>query len=93
MVPQTLSLSYLVVLIFNITYLILLTVIILSWIPIFDIRKEPLASMHKFYNVIMAPFRAIIPPIGMIDISPIFAFILLQILENLILRILAQLGL
>ena len=93
MVPQTFSLSYLVVLIFNVTYLILLTVIILSWIPIFDIRKEPLASMHKFYNIIMAPFRAIIPPIGMIDISPIFAFILLQILENLILRILAQLGL
>lgn len=93
MFPQTFSISYFVVLLFNITYLILLTVIILSWIPIFDIRKEPLASMHRFYNFIMAPFRAIIPPIGMIDISPIAAFILLQLLENVILRILAQLGL
>ncbi len=91
--PQTLSISYIVFLIFNIIYLILLTVIILSWIPIFDIRKEPLASMHKFYNLIMTPFRSIIPPIGMIDISPIFAFLLLQLLENVILRILAQLGL
>ena len=90
--PQ-ISLSYFVVLIFNITYLILLTVIILSWIPIFDVRKEPLASMHKFYDAIMTPFRAIIPPIGMIDISPIFAFILLQFIENALLKILAQFGL
>lgn len=91
--PQTLSISYFVVLIFNITYLILLTVIILSWIPIFDVRKEPLASMHKFYNLIMNPFRSIIPPIGMIDISPIFVFLLLQFVENTILKILAQFGL
>lgn len=90
---QTLSLSYFVVLIFNITYLILLTVIILSWIPIFDVRKEPLSSMQKFYDVIMTPFRSIIPPIGMIDISPIFAFIILQFAERAILLILAKLGL
>ena len=91
--PQTLSISYLVVLLFNITYLILITVIILSWIPIFDVRKEPLASMHRFYNVIMSPFRSIIPPIGMIDISPIFAFLLLQFAERAILLILARFGL
>ena len=90
---QTLSLSYFVVLIFNITYLILLTVIILSWIPIFDVRKEPLASMQRFYDVVMAPFRSIIPPIGMIDISPIFAFIILQFAEKAILMILARFGL
>lgn len=93
MLPQTFSISYLVVLIFNITYLILLTVIILSWIPVFDVRKEPLASMHRFYNWIMTPFKAIIPPIGMIDISPIFAFLLLQFVENALLKILAQFGL
>ena len=87
------SASYIVVLLFNIIYLILLTVIILSWIPIFDIRKEPLASMHRFYDMIMAPFRAIIPPIGMIDISPIFAFFALQLLERILLVILAQFGL
>lgn len=90
---QMISVSYFVVLLFNITYLILLTVIILSWIPIFDERKEPLASMHKFYNWIMSPFRAIIPPIGMIDISPIFAFLFLQFLERAVLLVLNRLGL
>lgn len=85
--------SYAVFLIFKLIYLILIAVIILSWIPIFDVRKEPLASMVKFYNVIMAPFRAVIPPIGMIDITPIFAFLLLGVLEHAILTILVKLGL
>ena len=93
MFPQTFSVSYFIVLVFNLIYLVLLTVIILSWIPIFDIRKEPLASMHRFYNVIMAPFKAVIPPIGNIDISPIFAFIALQIIQNAILTILGRFGL
>jgi len=82
-----------VFIVFNIIYLILIAVIILSWIPIFDTRKEPLASMVKFYNFIMAPFRAVIPPIGMIDITPIFAFLLLQLLEQGILRVLGRFGL
>ena len=85
--------SYAVFIVFNIIYLILIAVIILSWIPIFDVRKEPLASMVKFYNIIMAPFRAVIPPIGMIDITPIFAFPLLGFLEHAILTILVKLGL
>ena len=93
MFTQTISLSYMTELLFNIVYLILLTVIILSWIPIFDVRREPLASMHRFYNFIMAPFRALIPPIGMIDFSPVFAFMLLGFLENTLLALFGRLGL
>jgi len=84
--------STIIFIFFKIIYLIILTVVILSWIPIFDIRKEPLASLVNIYKMIMAPFR-FIPPIGMIDISPLVAFIVLQIIENLILRTLAPLGL
>ncbi len=85
--------SYIVSLAFRLIYLVILTVVLLSWIPIFDVRKEPLASLVKIYNVIMAPFRAVIPPIGMIDISPLIAFIVLQIIEQLLVRILSSLGL
>lgn len=86
-------LSYIVTIFFKIIYLIILLVVLLSWIPIFDVRKEPVASLVKIYNIIMAPFKAVIPPIGMIDISPLIAFILLQIIEQLIVRILMSLGL
>lgn len=85
--------SYLIAIAFRIIYLVILFVVILSWIPIFDVRKEPIATLVKIYNAIMAPFKAIIPPIGMIDISPLIAFIVLQILEQIILRILIPLGL
>ncbi len=85
--------SYAVTVIFRLIYLVILIVVLLSWIPIFDIRKEPLASLVKFYNIIMAPFKAVIPPIGMIDISPLIAFILLQIMEQVIVRILLSFGL
>ncbi len=85
--------SYIVTIFFKIIYLIILLVVLLSWIPIFDVRKEPVASLVKIYNIIMAPFKAVIPPIGMIDISPLIAFIVLQIIEQLIVRILMSLGL
>ncbi len=85
--------SFFISLIFRIIYLIILIVVLLSWIPVYDEKKEPLASLVKVYNYIMTPFKAIIPPIGMIDISPLVAFIVLQLLEQLIIRILLSFGL
>ncbi len=85
--------SNIVAIFFNIIYLIILIVVLLSWIPIFDAKKEPLASLIKVYEMIMAPFKAVIPPIGMIDISPLIAFIILQLVERCILTILFKFGL
>lgn len=85
--------SFAVSLLFRFIYLVILIVVLLSWIPIFDARKEPIASLVRLYNAIMAPFKAVIPPIGMIDISPLIAFILLQILEQAIVRTLLSFGL
>ena len=86
--------SYILSIFFKIIYLIIIVVVLLSWIPIFDTKKEPLVTMLKIYNTIMSPFKAISPPIGMIDISPIVAIIFLQIAEYIIIyRILIPLGL
>lgn len=84
--------SYIVALLFRVIYLIIILVVLMSWIQIFDSRKEPVVTLVKIYNAIMAPFR-FIPPIGMIDISPLIAFIILQIIERLILNILGGFGL
>lgn len=85
--------SYAVALLFRIIYLIIIFVCILSWIPIFDTRKEPINTCIRAFEYLMKPFRAIIPPIAGMDFSPIFAFILLQILEKMLLRLLAVIGL
>ena len=84
--------SYIISILFNIIYLIIIVVVLLSWIPIFDVKKEPLATALRIYNYIMAPFKAIIPPIGGIDFSPIAAIFVIQIMERLLLNILVRLG-
>ena len=85
--------SCVVSLLFRAIYLVILIVVLLSWVPIFDPKKEPIATLVKIYNTIMAPFKAVIPPIGMIDISPLIAFILLQVAERIIVTALLRFGL
>lgn len=84
--------SYIVSIIFRIFFLIILLCCILSWLPIFDARKEPFHTLWKIFRAIMAPF-SFIPPIGMIDISPIIAIFVYGLAANLIIGILIRLGL
>ena len=84
--------SYFLSILFKVIYLIIIVAVLLSWIQIFDTKKEPFASILRIFDIIMAPFRAVIPPIGMIDISPVVAVIVLQLIERLLFPILANLG-
>ncbi len=85
--------SYIVHIFFAFIYLVIFSVVILSWIPVVDVRKEPIASLMRLYNKIMAPFKSIIPPIGMIDISPLIAYVILKIMEIMIVNLLVKFGL
>lgn len=85
--------SYLVYQLFNLITLVMLISVLLSWIPNLNRLNPVVRSINQFAEFFFAPFRRIIPPIGMIDISPIFAFLAIYIVENIILRILAILGL
>lgn len=65
-------------------YMIFLFVRILgSWIP--DFQDHP---AMRFVATLTDPylnvFRRIIPPLGMIDLSPIVAFLCLKIIEDLV---------
>lgn len=83
------NLAIAVVKIFDLIFLILFITILLSWFPNIDWHKEPFRAMRSFSEIFLAPFRRIIPPIGMIDISPIIAFIVLSILRNILIGILS----
>ena len=85
--------SYLIYQLFNLIMLIMLIRVLLSWFPNFNWYKEPWYSIRKFTDFIFEPFRKVIPPIGMIDISPIFAFIVLSIVQNLLCNPLIGMGL
>lgn len=55
--------------------------ILMSWIP--NLRQSSFGELlGKFVEPILAPFRKIIPPLGMIDISPIVALIALRFAQS-----------
>lgn len=65
--------------------------IILSWV-----RVNPYQPVVRFIYETTEPvlgfFRRLIPPMGMIDFSPIVAFLALQILATVIIRLLHSIG-
>jgi YggT family protein len=74
---------------FQIYFFVLLARVILSWMQAFGARiPDALAPVHKIvYDLtepLLAPFRRIIPPVGMFDISFLIAVILLQTAASII---------
>ena len=79
--------------VFELIFFLLILQVLLTWIPSIKWHKQPFLTLKSFSELFFAPFRRIIPPVGMLDLSPIVAFICLQILENLIVGMLRSLGL
>ena len=79
--------------IFDLIFLILIITCLLTWFPQVRWEREPFRSMRYFSEIFFSPFRKIIPPIGMLDISPIVAFIVLSFLRNVIVGSLVNIGL
>ena len=75
-------------------YILLILRIFLTWIPNIDWDNQPYRSISAITDPFLNIFRNIIPPIGgALDISPILAFIVLQILQGIIVGQLFRLGL
>jgi len=68
---------------FDVWTIALLARVFLSWVNI-----SPYHPIVKILNTvtepILGPLRRVIPPIGMMDISPIVAILLVQVLERLV---------
>ncbi|GBF33284.1 cell division protein YlmG/Ycf19 [Desulfocucumis palustris] len=86
------NLEYIVNIIFQVYIWLIFARIILSWV-----RHNPYQPVIRFIYEVTEPvlgfFRRIIPPIGVVDISPIAAFFALELLNRLIIQLLRMLGL
>jgi YggT family protein len=70
--------------------LVLVARIILSWIPSIN-RSQPIVFfLYQITEPVLDPVRRVIPPLGMIDISPIVVFIGLRILQRILLSSVAD---
>jgi YggT family protein len=62
--------------------------IIISWLVLAGMRNEFLLRLDQALSIItdpiMRPLRRIIPPLGMIDITPMVALIVLYIIRTVI---------
>jgi YggT family protein len=48
--------------------------------------------MDRIVNPMLAPIRRIVPPVQMIDFSPIILLVLLQVVEYILVRLLGSIG-
>ncbi|MBF0252252.1 MAG: YggT family protein [Candidatus Omnitrophica bacterium] len=85
------SLALLISLVFNIVYFLLVIRIILSWVGS-DIYNDFVRTIYMITDLVLRPFRRLPLQVGMIDFSPVVAFIVLSVAKNLFVNILLQLA-
>jgi YggT family protein len=67
-------------LVLNIYFYGLLAVIILSWVAP-HANHPAIALLYQLIEPVTAPFRRLIPPLGGLDLSPIFMFLVINMLR------------
>ena len=77
------SLAWLFNMLFTIVYFILIARILLSWFGV-NPYNELVQIVYRISDPILRPFRRLPLQVGMIDFSPILAFILLSFLRSLV---------
>ena len=86
------SLALLFSLLFKILYFLLVIRIILSWFQT-DPFSGPAYTIYQITDPILAPFQRIpFLRVGPLDLSPIFAFIILNLTSNIIVSFLERLA-
>lgn len=83
------SLAYLFNMIFNILYFLLVVRIILSWFGI-NPYNEIVQILFRITDPLLAPFRRLPLRVGMIDFSPILAFMALWFLRSFVVGVLGH---
>ncbi len=81
-----------VFLLLDILWVALLAQVILSWLIVAGVRNDVVIQLYRsvsqLLEPIMRPLRRVVPTIGMVDITPLVAFILLVVLRQVLSRLL-----
>ncbi len=73
--------------IFELYSFILLARVLISWFRV-DPYHPLVRALHQLTEPLLAPIRRILPPAGMLDLSPIVGFIVIRIAQELAVAIL-----
>ncbi len=72
----------------NIYFFALIASIIMSFVMLFSGNMNPHPALNLIWQLtepVMAPVRKVIPPMGGLDFSPIFIFILIRLIQDILL--------
>lgn len=58
--------------------------VLLTWFPSIDWYNQPFAALTQITDPYLNLFRSVIPPLGGMDLSPMVAILLLQVVGGLI---------
>ena len=76
----------------QILWLLLIAHVILSWLIVAGVRNDVVvrayAAVGQMLDPIMRPLRRVVPQVGMLDLTPLVALIILFILQTFINRVL-----
>jgi YggT family protein len=76
-------LIYFINVFFTLLSLAILARVLLSWIRVSPYHPA-VEFLYRITEPILAPLRRAIPPLGMVDITPVIALILLQIIQQIL---------
>ena len=77
-------------LLFEALSLAILVRVVLSWFRVSPDNRF-VQILHQVTEPVLAPFRRLIPPVGMMDITPIVALLVLQVVQRIVVTMLYQL--
>ncbi|HET7090546.1 MAG TPA: YggT family protein [Anaerolineae bacterium] len=77
-------------LLFDVYSLILLARVLSSWFQV-DPDNPLVQWLYRLTEPVLAPIRRLLPPAGMIDFSPVVAFILIIVAKRIVLSVLVSL--
>ena len=87
------NLSYTIDTLFTFYFIVIIFRCFLTWIPNLEWEKQPLKGLCAITDPFLTIFRRIIPSAGGLDFSPIVALIVLQIIQQILVSGLRNMGL
>ena len=68
--------------------LLIIVRVVLTWIPSVDNGHPVIRTIIRITDPILLPIRRVVPPLGGIDVTPIAALLLIEIVRTLLIRVL-----
>ena len=68
--------------------LLIIVRVVLSWIPSVDYGHPVIRAIIRVTDPVLLPIRRLVPPLGGLDVTPIAALLLIQVVRYLLINIL-----